>query len=376
MSRRLVIAHPSADLYGSDLQLLETVRGMAGAGWEVVTVLPEDGPLAARLTEAGTRVRVEPFPVLRKSLLTPRHLLGTVAGMVGSTIRTARWLRGVRADRVLVNTLTIPSWIAAARLARVPVITHVHEAEDAVHRLLRLALATPLVLSKRIVVNSGAARDVLLDSIPRLAKRIQVVHNGVTGPPQTPSPARSRSMGDPAQVVIVSRLSPRKGVDVALEAVALLRAEDRDVTLDCFGSTFDGYEWYETDLRQRAERQDLAGAVTLHGYVSPTWGALADADVVLVPSRAEPFGNTAVEAMLAERPLVASAVQGLKEVVTDGVTGLLVPPDDAPALAEAIATYLDEPERAHTLAAAGRADALNRFTPERYQEAMNAAIIG
>ena len=97
------------------------------------------------------------------------------------------------------------------------------------------------------------------------------------------------------------------------------------------GSVFPGYEWYEAELRERAGRADLEGHVELLGYVHPTWPVLEEADVVMVPSRVEPFGNTAVEAMHAARPLVASRVQGLAEVVTDSVTGLLVPADDAQA---------------------------------------------
>ena len=69
-----------------------------------------------------------------------------------------------------------------------------------------------------------------------------------------------------------------------------------------YGTTFPGYEWFEQRLRERAARPDLAGHVRFAGYLHPTWPALADADVVLVPSRVEPFGNTAVEALHARRP--------------------------------------------------------------------------
>ena len=64
---------------------------------------------------------------------------------------------------------------------------------------------------------------------------------------------------------------------------------------------------------------------------------------MLVPSRVEPLGNTAVEAIFAQRPLVASRVQGLTEIVEDGRTRLLVPPGDPAALADAIARFLEDP---------------------------------
>jgi glycosyltransferase involved in cell wall biosynthesis len=93
-----------------------------------------------------------------------------------------------------------------------------------------------------------------------------------------------------------------------------------------------------------------------------------------VPSRWEPFGNTAVEGMLAGRAVVASSVQGLMEIVRPGQTGLLVPPDDPAALAASIATLLDDWPRAKALAAAGRQDARDRFSPARYQAEILAVV--
>jgi hypothetical protein len=137
---------------------------------------------------------------------------------------------------------------------------------------------------------------------------------------------------------------------------------------------FDGYEWFEDELKSRAARPDLEGRVEFLGYVSPTWPELAAADVVLVPSRTEPFGNTAVEGMLARRPVVASGVQGLSEVVTDGRTGLLVPPDDPARLAAAVDGLLRDGELRARLADAGRREALDRFSTQRYGAAMVAEL--
>ena len=151
-----------------------------------------------------------------------------------------------------------------------------------------------------------------------------------------PAPARERAATDPLRCVVVGRLSPRKGTMVALEAVARLRAGGADARLDVCGSVFPGYEWFEAELRERAGRADLAGAVAFHGYVSPTRPLLEAADVVLVPSFGESFGNVAVEGMLAGRPVVACDGLGLGEVLSGAPrTGRLVPPGDADALARA-----------------------------------------
>ncbi len=368
--RRIVIAHPSPDVYGSDLQLVESVAGLVEHGWLPTVVLPENGPLRALLEDRGAQVRVSAFPVLRRALLRPPALLRLVLGTPRTVWRLRGELRGSGASAVYVNTLTIPLWVVAARLAGLPVLAHSHEAE-LVARPVQLVLAAPLLLARAVVANSESTRAVLTASVPRLSPRISVVPNGVpdSGPP---APLRRRAAGERLRLVLVSRLSPRKGIHVALDAVALLRAQGRAVTLDVCGSTFPGYEWYERELRARAAEPDLAGAVTFHGYVNPTRPLLDAADVVLVPSFGESFGNVAVEGMLAGRPVVASDVQGLAEVIDDGRTGVLVEPGSAAALAGAVARLEADPALAARLAAGGREDATTRFGVDLYRERIAA----
>ncbi len=363
---RVVVAHPSPDLYGSDRQLLESISAIVGRGGTVDLVLPSDGPLIPLARERGATVRVASFPVLRKALLHPLRLPGLLWRSLTATVRATRWLRRERPDVLYVNTVTIPVWALAGRLAGVPVLAHVHEAEDG-GRLVAAGLAAPLLLARRVVANSAAAAAVLVGALPRLTARVEVVHNGVPAPPSAPVDA-SHVEGDPWRLAVVGRLSPRKGTDVAVEAVALLAAEGHDVRLSVAGTPFEGYEWFVEQVRERAGRADLAGRVDLLGYVHPTWDLLAASDVVLVPSRVEPFGNVAVEAMLARRPVVASRTQGLAEVVRDGETGLLVPPDDAPALAAAVATLLRDDALRARLARAGEDDAHDRFSTARYAQ--------
>jgi hypothetical protein len=342
--------------------MVESLRGLQAAGWQVTVALPEPGPLLELL--AGLELDIAPFPVLRKALLRPGALLRLLARVPSDLVRLVRRIRAAAPDVVYVNTVTIPWWTLAARLAGVPVIVHVHEAEEPAGVVGRLLYA-PLLLATRVVANSASTRQVLLAAHARLDRRLSVVLNGV--PDSGPQPSQAMR---PGRIVMVGRLSPRKGVDVAVDAVALLRKAGREVELEICGSAFAGYEWYEAQLRERAHQPDLAGAVHFAGYVSPVSDALGRAEVVLTPSRIEPFGNTAVEALLAARALVASDVQGLAEIVDDGRTGLLVPPGDPAALAAAIARLLDDPDLEAQLARAGRADAVNRFSTARYQRQM------
>lgn len=362
----VLIANPSADVYGADLQMLDSVVGMVEAGMRVVVSLPEDGPLAAMIRDRGAEVRHDRIPVVRRSALSAKGLAALGGRTVAGTVRLARLLRRVRPDVVYVNTMTIPVWISAARLARIPVVCHVHEAEESDSALILKGLHAPLRLATSLIANSRAAIAAMVAVFPSLEHRTRLVYNGIPSTPVAPAPVRTERDGS-YTVVAVCRLSPRKAPHVALEAVAALRAEGRDVALTVYGTPFAGYEWYEQQLRDRAGRADLAGAVTFGGYVAPVWDALAAADAVVAPSLREPFGNAVVEAQFARRPVVAAATLGHLETVVEGETGLLVPPDDAPALAAALARLMDDAGLARHVADVGREQAVLRFSVERYR---------
>lgn len=368
----VVVAHPSAELYGSDRQCLETVRGLVAEGVRTVVALPL-GPLAGSARDAGAEVVEVTAPVLRKSLMTPRGVVSLAAASASALPRLVRLLRSTGADALYVSTLTAPLWVVAGRLAGVPVLVHVHEAEDAVARPVRAALAAPLLLADRVVANSAASLEVLRRSLARSVARAVVLHNGVPGPEHR-VPARAEVVG-PLRLALVGRLSPRKGSDVAVEAVAALRDRGLDVRLDLTGDVFPGYEWFEQQLRDRVAELGLADRVALRGLAPSPWPAMQAADVVLVPSRVEPFGNTAVEAMLAGRPLVAAAAQGLREVVRDGVDGALVTPGDAEALADAVLACAADWPAALDRADRARAAAEDRFSPRTYRERIAAEVL-
>ncbi|WP_433333633.1 glycosyltransferase family 4 protein [Spirillospora sp. CA-294931] len=358
----VVLAHPSPDLYGSDRMLIESVRALVPERRVVVT-LPSGGPLARALDDAGAEIVILPVPVLRKAYMSPLGLVRLAASATRALPRAVGLLRRHKAAALYVNTVTVPLWLVAGRLARVPSLCHVHEAEDGVPGPVRAALALPLRLAKVLVVNSRASAAAL----GRPGERGVVIYNGVDGPGRFAGP-RAEIAG-PARVVLVGRLSPRKGTDVAVRAVRLLRERGHDVSLTLVGSVFPGYEWYEAELRELADEH-----VTFAGFRSRVWDSFAEADVAIVPSRVEPFGNVAVEAMLAGRPVVAAATQGLTEIVSDGDNGVLVPPDDPAALADGIARLLADWDGALAMADRGRDDAVRRFGQDRYHRELRETV--
>lgn len=372
--RTVLVAHPSPDLYGSDRVALSTVEALVGRGFRVVATMPSPGPLVAAVEAAGAEVVLCPSPVLRKSALRPAGLLRLLATTVRSVGPGLRLLRSSRPDVAYVSTLTVPLWLVLARLTGRVSICHVHEAESGLPRRVARALAAPLLLSSAIVANSEFSRGVLTAALPRLRARSRVVRNPVPGPPRA-RPAREELSGA-VDVLYVGRLSPRKGPQVAIAALGELRARGVDAHLRLLGSVFPGYEWFEDELRATVAGEGLGDRVSFLGFRADVWSELAAADVVVVPSVAdEPFGNTAVEAVLGARPVVVSAAGGLNEAVAGYASALTVPPGDPLAIADAVEKVAADWSGYRAAALADAQVAADRHDPSRYAEQFAALVL-
>lgn len=372
MSRSILIAHPSAELYGSDRVALESARAFAAVGWDVVVTLTDHGPLADLLEKSGFTVLVQPAPVLRKAYLSAIGLLRYAAVIARCTPSMIRTLRRIRPDVVYVSTVTVPWWLVLARITGARVVAHVHEAEDGVPRVVQFALAAPLLLAQRVVANSAASREILVQALPALAARTRVIYNGVPGPPTDIAPREI--LHPPLRLVLVGRVSARKGTDVAVAALGVLRARRIPATLDLVGGVFPGYEWFERDVRDQIAQAGLTDAVRWCGVLDEVWAALQAADVALVPSRVEPFGNAAVEALLAGRPVIAGDTQGLREIVRPGENGELAVPGDAESLADAVIRTIADWPATRQRSELALTEARQHYSPEIYRDRIVTAI--
>ena len=371
MHTTVLVATPAADLYGSNLQLLQSVSAMRAHGWGVVVIMPTDGPLVGRLRALGAGVTRGDFPVLRRANASIGGVVGLALRSPSAIVRLRRLIAAYDPAVVYVNTITLPWWLIAARSAGTPVICHVHEAEQADPRPVRFALTAPLRLATLCIANSRATVAELTHMQPSLGDRVRLVYNGVKGPDNAPAATARRAR---TRLIVVGRLSARKAPHVAVEALALLLADGYNVELDIYGTPFDPQAPYAAQLAQRVDRTDVAGRVRLRGHVSPIWPALEQSDILVAPSLGESLGNAVIEAQLAYRPVVATAVQGHRESVTHEETGLLVPVGDAAATAREIGRLIDNADLADRLCHRANARARAQFSTAKYDRSITSVI--
>jgi phosphatidylinositol alpha-mannosyltransferase len=324
------------------------VAGLASAlrrdGVEAEILAPADGPVEdARVVPLGRSIPIPDNGAVQRVALSP-----------AAVARTARLVRNRGYDLVHVHEPLIPAASLTALLAsRVPVVGTFHMVAPG-RRWYRVF--GPLVrrwvarLDERIAV-SDAARRYVAQSCPG---RYRVVPNGV----DVAAFARLDGRRAGLRILFIGRPEPRKGLPVLLEAFRRLRGEP---TLELVGVP-------ERDVRPLPER------VRAHGRVSDARRdrLLAEADVLCAPSlAAESFGVVLVEGMAAGLPVVASALDGYREVLPERC-GRLVPPGDHAALAGALQELLADVELRRRLGEAGREEA-RRFDWSRVAEQVLAA---
>ena len=368
----ILMAHAQVELYGGDRMFAEAVRALVDAGHRVVVTLPGPGPLADVVAASGAELAFRETPNLQKSALRPRGFARLLRVTATSFLPSLRLLRTVRPDVVYVSTVTAPLWTVLPRLIGRPVVVHVHEAEDTMPVPVQVLLYLPLTLARTVIVNSRRTAASVGAHLPTVRTRTRLIYNGVCGP-ESIAPVRS-VLTPPIELVVIGRLSPRKGSDIAVLALAELRQRGRVARLTFVGDVFSGYEWFREDLQRLVQGHGLADHVRFVGFTDDVWPHLARADVALVPSRLEPFGNTAVEAQLAGVPVVVADVQGLPETVGHGEFGEIVATESPRALADGVEQLLDSWDDARDRAARALEHARTEFTPERYRADVAAVV--
>jgi phosphatidylinositol alpha-mannosyltransferase len=264
--------------------------------------------------------------------------------------RVGELLRVFEPDVVHAHEPFSPSTSMFATLsAHAPVVATFHAFHE---RSRLLAAATPVLRSvaRRIdatIAVSEAAAAFVHDLVGRTSA---IIPNGVEVDRFSSAAEPAPDLPPRPMLLWASRLDPQKGFRVALAAFAILSERFEDLSFVVVG---DGRDRHAIDALAPAVRRrvSMVGAVAnraLHGYH-------AGADVYVAPATGhESFGVILVEAMAAGVPVVASDIDGYREVVRDGVDGLLVPPNDAGALVEAIGRVLADPALAERLRQAGR----------------------
>jgi glycosyltransferase involved in cell wall biosynthesis len=353
---------------GPHNQILRLAGPLRAHGVETIALLPREAEAtAARLRDAGItvvttglhrlRASKHPGPNLAMLLSFPREVLA-IRGVI----------RRLGIDVVQIGGMVNPHAAFAARIAGRPVVWQLVDVGTprpvaTVAMLLVRALAAVVMSSGRTVV----ARAPFGRGIRRMVPYLPPVDTELFRPrPERRAPAR-RALGVPEDVPVVgcvANINREKGITDLVEAFGLVHAEVPDARLVLIGAEHDTQRSYASAIRARIGELGIGDRVHFVGERSDLPDLLPAFDVAVLASRSEGTPTVLMEAMSTGAPVVATDVGGVAEIVSDGVSGTLVPPGDPVAFASAIVRILRDRELAARMSRAARERAVADFAIE------------
>lgn len=369
LRQRILFVDHAAVMGGAELSLLDLAIAYRKTSQ---VLLFEDGPFRERLESAGVNVQVA---AASKSLLSVRASSGLSAlKVLPSLWSMAQYIREHSQDFDLIHAnsqkaavaATIARWMGAP-----PMVWHLRDILTASHFSplnRRLAIILANAHASQVIVNSRATGDAFIEAGGK-PDLVRLVYNGVASQPfehvthgQIQDIRAELGIApDTPLVGSFSRLSYWKGQHILLDALRELP----HVHAMIVGNALFGEDEYAKQLKTLADSPELAKRIHWMGFRNDIPVLMKACTIVVHTStEPEPFGRVIVEGQLAQRPVIATNAGGAKELIEDGVTGCLVPPNDIGALRHVLRKLLDDSDLAQNLAKQGFSYAQKAFSLE------------
>lgn len=374
---RLLVVNHAVEIGGAERVLLRFLERMDRALFEPALACPHAGPLTEEAEKLGIAVHLG-YPsarlleVKRKSLGASRlSMLAYPYDMAVTVVRLASLVRRNGYDLVLTNSAKADIYGSlAARLAGRPVVWRLHDIVDraAFSRLnILLFRIFASFLASRVLAVSRAVRDALMARGVR-ADKVVAVYNGIDIEGLRGEADRETARAEwglAAEVPLagmVGRLVDWKGPDRFIAAAALAGSELPQARFMLVGDAIFGEKDYVQELKAMASRLDLDERMIFTGFREDALEVMAGLDVLVHASLLpDPLPTVLIEAMALGLPVVAADGGGVREIVEDGVTGLVVPPGDVRAMSDAVVKILSDRAGARDMGEAGRERASSLF---------------
>jgi len=365
----VLIVDTCPEMSGAEVTLVAMLKKWDRSRLHPIVAIPTPGTLHQQLT----RIEVETHIIPMDPLIKTRNL-HKAAGYPLAIFSAVRRLAQLAKERdvALIHTNSLRAHLyglLAARLAGVPAVPYLHDLYQ--DGWVRQGLVGLFGFgAERIIVNSKAVQATF-DDAPRCRDKVELIYPPLDeGFEPANSPERVKAefgLEDCYPVVgLVAHLHPMKRLEDLIRAAPQVLAKFPTARFLIVGGAHPAPPGYFEGLVQLVADLDLCERVIFTGFRHDVAEFYTAFDVLALTSLGEPFGKALIEAMASETPVIGTASGGPLEIISDGVTGLLVPPCDPGALAQAIINVARHPQRAQAMAKAGREWVKDRFSIEKY----------
>ena len=396
---RLLFTQPTSG-GGSDLSLYELVRGLDKSKYRPIVMFSSPSPYQELFEGCGVKVivlseRVSPMLLVRKRkaevkknklrrlIAAPGNVYSFLLQDIPLAFIVAHIMRSERIDLVHHN-LSLSSarpMVLAAKLANVPQVCHFRK----FGRIPYIAMRLARFVDAFIYISEAISTHYRIQGLP--ANKGHLIYNGINvdafskvSASEVKNLLAELGMHDQGQVISnVGRLDSWKGQDYFLQAMAEVVRTYPTTKILIVGDGFPTSKGqrYKERLETLVSDLELSKHVIFTGFRADIPQIMASSDVIVhSASEPEPFGRVIAEAMLAARPVVATAAGGVLDIIEDRETGMLVPLRNASAMAAAIKQLLADPEKAKDIGMRAQNIAKKRFSVKQHVSAMEQVYQG
>lgn len=380
MKPAILFVHSNTELYGADFILSEVVTALREHVQPIVA-LPGPGELTDKLSGAGVRVVYTRESVLRRVRFKLPKILGLLWNVVADTRRLVDIVRQENVKLIYSSTSAVVTGALAARVCGLPNIYHIHEIISQPSWLAKTIARMVLGNSSGVIAVSRSVRDYLLRYGRYGDPPVRVIHNGLDplnfAVKENTEALRAELGANPGDILfgVIGRIHPWKGQRYFIEAARMVADVNPRARFVIVGGTFPGYERLLEELKKRVLQLELTNVLKIIPYrrgIAPVMRAL---DVLVLPSiQPDPLPTVVLEAMAAQRPVVATAHGGALEMVDHGCTGLLAPHHDVVGFAETMLELTGDAAMRRSYGEAGLKRLTAKFSQERFFEEVSRCV--
>ncbi len=333
MLHKILYLSSSVNLWGARKSLLDILTHLDRKTFSPIVVCSSSGPLTEKLDEIKIPYRIVKMRLWRKGKYFP--------WIPHTVIRLAKLIKEERISLVHSNSHSdAPYGILACRFRKIPMISHIRDIiqQDKTGKYL-------LKHADRIIAVSSAAADAFKDMKDR-DKKLLVINNSLDMNKFKVTEDIRNELNisrDDMVIGIVGQISRLKGHDVFLKAASIVLKKNKNVKFLIVGEV--RRERDKGLCEELINRLDLRENVIFAGFRNDIANVMSAIDILAFPTLKESFGRSAIEAMAQRKPVVASNVGGVPEIVIDGKTGILVPPENAKELANGLLELINDKEK-------------------------------
>lgn len=381
--KNILFIHQSADLYGSDKTLLFLVNGLNKKTYNPIVVIPNKGPLFFELQKKNIKTIIAPVLNIHKNMFTLKELFKLPYFLIKSIRILNKELKGIPVDIIQSNTTVVLLGAIYSKLKGIKHFWHIHEIVEKPQIATKVFPFIVFNFSDFIIFNSKATKENFCKFQPSITTKSIIIYNGIsrensfTSKDELSRLKEEYDLNDNLLLGLVGRINNSKGHLFLLKTFKECIKQNANIKLIFIGSVVKGKEYILSELEKMIEEYNLQDNVVIIPFQNNIWKFWDLIDIVIVPSIIpESFGLVALEAMLAKKPVIASNLGGLKEVVVHNKTGFLFEPNNLNELEKFINDLINNYEKRIYFGEKGYEIAIKNFSLNNYINMFETKVYG